>query len=205
VAIDAITVVVNPANDFVDCLTVNQLHEAFKTGGATKWSDIDPTFPDEEIIFYYPGTDSGTFDYFVEQVITNPDNLATHRGDGTSSEDDNVIAQGVEGDAGAIGYFGVAYYLEAGKSLKAVAVDQHADGNCVEPSYETALDGTYEPLSRPLFIYTRAKSLKERPEVLGFVNFYLERVPTLVPEVGYVDMPEALLQEQIAEIEPFLP
>ena len=98
-----------------------------------------------------------------------------------------------------------AYYVEAGQSLNAVAIDQHADGNCVAPSAETALGGTYEPLSRPLFIYTRESFLEDRPEVLGFVNFYLQNVPTLVPEVGYVEMPDAKLEEQFAKIEDFLP
>ena len=105
---------VNPENDFVDCLTVEQLHTIFKSGGATKWSEVDPSWPDESIDWYYPGTDSGTFDYFVEAMIEGVDENATHRGDGTSSEDDNVLAQGIEGDRHAIGYFGFAYFLDAG-------------------------------------------------------------------------------------------
>jgi phosphate transport system substrate-binding protein len=209
VGIDALTVVVNPSNDFVDCLSVNQLHDIFKAGGASTWKDVDPSFPDEPIVLYYPGTDSGTFDYFNETIVVgvpDPDpRPSTHRGDGTSSEDDNVLAQGVEGDRYAIGYFGIAYYLGAGQNLEAVSIDKHADGNCVAPSAETALNGTYEPLSRPLFIYTRESFLEDRPEVLGFVNFYLENVPTLVPEVGYVEIPDATLQAQFAKIEDFLP
>jgi len=203
VAIDALTVMVNPSNDFVDCLTVQQLNQIFRSGGATRWNQVDPSWPDEAISWYYPGTDSGTFDYFVEAIIQSVDKNATHRGDGTSSEDDNVLAQGIEGDRHAIGYFGFAYFLEAGDRLKAVQVD--GGNGCVEPSFEAALDGTYKPLSRPLFIYTREKFLKERPEVLGFVNFYLENSSKLVPEVGYVTLPDDLLQEQVAKIEPFLP
>ena len=203
VAIDALTVMVNPANDFAECLAVEQLHDIFKTGGAGKWSDIDPSWPDDAIHFYSPGPDSGTFDYFVEAIIEGVDENATHRGDGTSSEDDNVLAQGIEGDEHAIGYFGFAYFLEAGERLKPVAINNGA--GCIEPSYETALDGSYTPLSRPLFIYTREKFLIENPDVLGFVNFYLENAEALVQEVGYVNLPEDLLTEQFAKIEPFLP
>ncbi len=203
VGIDALTVMVNPANDFVECLTVQQLHDIFKSGGASKWSDIDPSWPSDKIDWYYPGTDSGTFDYFVEAIIKGVDESATHRGDGTSSEDDNVLAQGIEGDEHAIGYFGFAYFLEAGQALKAVAVD--GGEGCVAPSFEAALDGSYQPLSRPLFIYTRESFLQDRPEVLGFVEFYLENTGTLVPEVGYVTMPDGLLQEQQAQLAPFLP
>jgi phosphate transport system substrate-binding protein len=203
VGTDALTVVANPANDFLECLSVQQLHDLFKTGGATRWNQVDPSFPDEEIVFYYPGTDSGTFDYFVEEIITGVDESASHRGDGTSSEDDNVLTQGVEGDEFAIGYFGIAYFLEAGENLKPISVD---DGKgCIEPSSETALDGSYTPLSRPLFIYTRESLLQERPEVLGFINFYLENSQALVIDVGYVELPEDVHGDQVTKIEPFLP
>jgi len=203
VGTDALTVVVNPSNDFVTCLTVDQLHQIFKEGGATTWDQVDPSFPAETILLYYPGTDSGTYDYFVEEIIEGVDEAAAHTSEPTSSEDDNVLAQGVEGDEFSVGYFGIAYYLEAGQNLNAVAVDS-GDG-CVEPSAETALDGTYTPLSRPLFIYTRASFLEEKPEVLGFVNFYLENSQTLVPEVGYVELPEDVHADQVAKLEPYLP
>ena len=108
VGIDALTVMVHPENDFVECLTVQQLHDIFKSGGFTNWNQVDPSFPDQDLSLYYPGTDSGTFDYFVETVITKVDETATHRGDGTSSEDDNILATGIEGDEDAIGYFGFA-------------------------------------------------------------------------------------------------
>lgn len=205
VAIDALTVMVHPNNDFVDCLTAEQLHDMFKTGGADKWSEVDPSWPDEDIVFYYPGTDSGTFDYFVEAIIegVNEEEGATHRGDGTASEDDNVLALGIEGDEYAVGYFGFAYFQEAGQSIKAVQIDGGA--GCIEPSFEAALDGSYVPLSRPLFIYTRESFLAEKPEVLGFCKFYLDNTPALVEEVGYVTMPDDLLQEQLDKLTPFLP
>jgi phosphate transport system substrate-binding protein len=199
VGTDALTVVANPANDFLDCLTVDQLHQIFKEGGATTWDQVDPGFPAEQIVWYYPGTDSGTYDYFVEEIITGVDEAAAHTSEGTSSEDDNVLATGVEGDDFAIGYFGIAYFLEAGENLKAVSVDG-GDG-CVEPSAATALDGSYQPLSRPLFIYTRQSFLDERPEVEGFVRFYLENSQELVPEVGYVELPEDVHAAQLAKVE----
>lgn len=203
VAIDALTVMVNPHNDFVECLTVQELHDLFKNGGATTWSQIRPEWPNERIIFYYPGTDSGTFDYFVEAVIEGVDDNASHRGDGTASEDDNVLAQGIENDRNAIGYFGFAYFLEAGQALKAVAID--GGNGCVEPSFENALNGSYKPLSRPLFIYTRESFLEERPEVLGFIKFYIDNMQDLVPDVGYVTIPDNLYQQQVAKIQPYLP
>ena len=202
VGTDALTVVVNSSNDFVTCLTVEQLHLIFKEGGATTWDQVDPSFPAEAIVLYYPGTDSGTYDYFVDEIITGVDEAAAHTSEPTSSEDDNVLAQGVAGDDFSIGYFGIAYYLGAGQNLKAVEVDS-GDG-CVAPSEETAIDGTYTPLSRPLFIYTRTSFLEDRPEVLGFVNFYLENSQELVAEVNYVPLPEDVWDEQVAKLEPYL-
>jgi phosphate transport system substrate-binding protein len=202
VAIDALTVVVNQENDWAACLTVDQLTNAFKTGGATTWSDLDPSWPDEEIIFNYPGADSGTFDYFVE-VMDGQQEDATHRSDGTSSEDDNVLVRAVEGDDHAIAYFGFAYYQQAGENLRAVSIDG-GDG-CVEPTFDNALEGTYEPLSRPLFIYTRESFLRERPEVLGFVNFYFESLDQIVEEVGYITLPDDLRTDQEEKYASFLP
>ncbi|MEX0800422.1 MAG: PstS family phosphate ABC transporter substrate-binding protein [Dehalococcoidia bacterium] len=204
VAIDALTVMVHPDNDFVDCMTVQELFTAFSAGGATTWADIRAGWPDETIEFFFPGTDSGTFDYFVEAVIEGVDENATHRGGGehdTASEDDNVLALGIEENTNGLGYFGFAYFQEAGQALKPVPVD--GGGGCVEPSFEAALDGSYTPLSRPLFIYTTQELLTSRPEVLGFSQFYLENTATLVPEVGYVTMPDDLLAQQTAKIEPF--
>jgi len=202
VAIDALTIMVNPNNDFVSCLTIEELHDIFRTGGVTRWNQVRPGFPDAPIAWYYPGTDSGTFDYFVE-VLEGVEETSTHRGDGTSSEDDNILVQGIQNDLYAIGYFGFAYYLEAGQTLKAVAID--GGEGCVSPSFDAALDGSYQPLSRPLYVYTRESLLEERPEVLGFINFYVENMQALVPDVGYVTLPEDVYREQVAKIEPFLP
>ena len=195
---------VHPDNDFVDCLTIEQLHEIFRTDGADNWSEVDANFSDRSIALYFPGTDSGTFDYFVETIIKDVDEAAFHRGDGTASEDDNVLAQGIGGDNDSIGYFGFAYFQDAGQSLKAVSID--AGEGCIAPSFESALDGSY-PLSRPLFIYTRESFLAEHPEnpVLRFVEFYLDNATVLVAEVGYVSLPADILQAQKAKIAPFLP
>ena len=200
VAIDALTVMIHPDNDFAQCMTVAELNQAFRADGAKKWSDIRSDWPDDDIIAYYPGADSGTFDYFNEAIIEEFEG-STHRGDGTPSEDDNILALGIGRDKNAIGYFGFAYFLEAGQSLQAVSVDD-GDG-CVAPSFEAALAGEYTPLSRPLFIYTRASLLSERPEVAGFINFFLESVDAIVPEVGYVTMPADLLAEQFTKIAPY--
>ena len=197
VAIDALTVMVHPDNDFAQCMTVMELNQAFSADGAKKWSDIRAEWPEKDISAYSPGADSGTFDYFNEAIIEAVEG-ATHRGDGTPSEDDNILALGIGRDKNAIGYFGFAYFLEAGQGLQAVSVD---DGNgCVAPSFEAALSGEYTPLSRPLFIYTRASLLAERPEVAAFVEFFLDQSDAIVPEVGYVTMPADLLAEQKAKV-----
>ncbi|MYK25859.1 MAG: PstS family phosphate ABC transporter substrate-binding protein [Dehalococcoidia bacterium] len=201
VAIDALTVMIHPDNDFAHCMTVAELNQAFRADGAKKWSDLRAEWPDDDIIAYYPGADSGTFDYFNEAIIEEFEG-STHRGDGTPSEDDNILTLGIGRDRNAIGYFGFAYFLEAGQSLQAVSVDG-GDG-CVAPSFEAALSGEYTPLSRPLFIYTRSSLLSERPELAGFIQFVLENVDAIVPEVGYVTMPADLLAEQFAKIAPYV-
>ncbi|MBE7518878.1 MAG: PstS family phosphate ABC transporter substrate-binding protein [Thermoflexaceae bacterium] len=203
VAIDALTVVVSPQNTWATCMTTDELNFAFRSGGAKKWSDIRPEWPDASIKVYYPGPDSGTFDYFREAILTGVDRESTHRTDGTPSEDDNVLALGIENDRHAIGYFGFAYFEEAGKHLKAVEVD--GGHGCVEPAFDNALRGAYVPLSRPLFIYTRESLLRERPELLGFTQFYLDNIEALVKEVGYINMPGELLQQQHDRLKPFLP
>ncbi len=205
VAVDALTVVVNPANTWAQCLTPAQLQLLYKDGGAAKWSDIDPSWPQDKIKFFYPGTDSGTFDYFVEAIITlgGKDKAAKHRGDGTASEDDNVLLTAVEREKNAVAYFGFAYYQEAGKKARAVEVD--GGKGCVAPTAETAVSGTYTPLARPLFIYTRDTFLREQPEVLGFIRFYLDYMRELVPQVGYVAVSPETEAAQKAKIAPFLP
>jgi phosphate transport system substrate-binding protein len=205
VAIDALTVVVNPQNTWAKCMTTAQLTAAFKSGGASKWSDIDPSWPADTIKFYYPGADSGTFDYFKEATKTRGEasKEPPHRSDGTASEDDNLLVKGVEGDKNAIGYFGFAYYLNEGKNLKAVDID--GGKGCVAPTFDNALKGTYTPLSRPLFIYTTQTLLKEKAQVLGFVNFYLDNTVQLSKEEGYVSLPEDVLSAQQVKIAAFLP
>ncbi|MCK9487409.1 MAG: PstS family phosphate ABC transporter substrate-binding protein [Dehalococcoidia bacterium] len=203
VAIDALTVVVHPSNDWAQCLTTRQVHDIFRHGGYTNWSQVDPSYPDRQITGYAPGTDSGTFDYFVEAMIKGVDETAFHRGDFTASEDDNILAQGVANDTNAIGYFGFAYFVEVGQDLNAVAID---DGHgCIAPSFEVARSGEYTPLSRPLLIYTRESLLAEDEAVRTLVQFYIESSDELVPEVGYVTMPEDVHQAQVAKIAPFLP
>lgn len=196
VGIDALSVVINPNNDWAQCMTVEQLNLAFKDGGADQWSDIDPSWPAEDIVFYYPGTDSGTYDYFVEVIIDEFEGSA-HRTDGTGSEDDNVLALGVEQDEYAIGYFGFAYFQEASDSLGAVDVDG-GDG-CVEPTFDNALSGAYEPLSRPLFIYSSDEILSGAPQAVGFLHFLFANID-IVRDAGYITLPDDLLAEQVAKL-----
>lgn len=202
VGIDALTVVVKPTNTFVKCLTVQNLNMLFRRDGVSRWNQINPEWPADRINYYFPGTDSGTFDYFVETVIKAVDPSSTHRGDGTASEDDNVLAQAIENDFNGIGYFGFAYFEATGDKLRGVGIDGGA--GCVEPSFEAALSGRYKPLSRPLYIYTRESLLRTRPEILGFVNFYLENSEALVDEVGYIALPTERLIEQQEKIRPLL-
>ncbi|MCL4241080.1 MAG: PstS family phosphate ABC transporter substrate-binding protein [Dehalococcoidia bacterium] len=205
VAIDALTVVVNPQNTWARCMTTEQLQLAFKNGGASKWSDLDPSWPNETIKFYHPGADSGTFDYFKEAIKLGGEQAKqpAHRSDGVASEDDNVLVQGIEGDKNALGYFGFAYYEEAGNKLTAVQID--GGNGCVEPTFDNALAGKYVPLSRPLFIYTTRTLLDGRDDVLGFVKFYVDNMNALAEEVGYISLPDDLLKAQKDKVQPFLP
>ena len=181
VGTDGLSVIVHPDNDFVDCLTVEELNSIWKPGSEIdNWSQVRAGFPDQRLRLYGPDTDSGTFDYFTEEVNGE---AQVSRSDYTASADDNVLVQGVAGDRGALGYFGYAYYQENEGVLKAVAVD--GGSGCVEPEASTIEDGTYSPLSRPLFIYVNAESL-ERPEVAAFVEYYMDNGYELTAEVGYV-------------------
>ncbi len=198
VAYDALTVVINPENDWATTMTTDQLRaiwEASAEGEITSWSQVDPSFPDQELALYAPGTDSGTFDYFNEAILEDDagEELG-HRGDYTASEDDNILVLGVQGSPGGIAYFGLAYYLENSETLSAVGIDS-GEGP-VFPSAETVEAGTYTPLSRPIFIYVREDAL-EKPEVANFVEFYLtqENIDTLIPEVGYVPLPSEMYEE----------
>ena len=199
VAYDGITVVTNPQNTWLTCLNVPALKQLWEKGSSVKnWSDLTPEFPSEPVALYGPGTDSGTFDYFTEEIIGKDGDIRT---DFTPSEDDNVLVEGVAGDPHALGYFGFAYYEQNRDKLAAVAVDG-GDG-CVLPSRETIQDGSYKPLSRPLFIYVNAKSL-ERPEVAGFVQFYLDNAKHVAEDVGFVDSPDQVYADDAAKLEKAL-
>ena len=187
IAYDALTVVINPQNDWAKTLTVADLKKIWEPGAQGKlksWKDVNPAFPDVPLKLYGPGADSGTFDYFTEAVVGK---AKSSRGDYTASEDDNVLVQGVSRDKGGLGYFGFAYYIENQKKLKAVGVD--GGKGPVLPSPEAVENGTYAPLSRPIFIYVNAKSM-DKPEIVEFVEFYLKNAPKLVKEVKYVPLPQ---------------
>lgn len=192
VAYDGLSIVVNPANDFVECLTVDQLKRLWEANSTVdSWNDLNPEWPDKPISLYGPGTDSGTYDYFVEAIIGGDGSTRT---DYTPSEDDNVLVEGVAGDENALGFFGFAYYEQNHDRLKLVAVD--GGNGCVLPSKETVRDLSYKPLSRPLFVYVKAESLT-RPEVQEFMRFYLANAMELVDDVGYVDSPvEVYVRDQ---------
>jgi phosphate transport system substrate-binding protein len=190
VAYDGLAIVVNPKNTWAASMTVAELKKLWEPaaqGKVTRWSHIRDGWPDREIHLFGAGVDSGTFDYFTEAVVGKE---AQSRGDYTSSEDDNVIVQGVGGDELALGYFGYAYYEENKDKLKLVAVDDGDDKNGkgpIAPSPDTVKDGTYRPLSRPVFIYPKVKAM-ERPEVKAFLDFYLSKGVPLVREVGYIPL-----------------
>lgn len=187
VAYDALTVVVNPKNTWAKTMTVEQLKaiwEPAAQGKITNWKQVNPEWPDRPLKLYGPGADSGTFEYFTEAI--NGKSKST-RGDFTASEDDNVLVQGVARDVGGLGYFGYAYYIENKDKVQAVAVA--AGGKApVAPSLETVVNGTYQPLARPIFIYVNAKAAA-RPEVKEFVEFYMKHGEKLAKEVKYVPLP----------------
>lgn len=194
-AYDGLSVVVSQENDFVDSLTVEELQKIWIDGEAETWSDVRSEWPDEKIERFSPGTDSGTFDYFNEVILEEENDISK---DAQLSEDDNVLVNGVKGSPNAIGYFGYAYYAENQDTLKAVPIDS-GDG-AVAPSEETINDGTYEPLSRPLFTYVKVDSLKE-PHILDYVEFTNEIAGDMALEVGYVNMPEEKYEENQKKIE----
>ncbi len=186
IAFDALTVVVNAKNDWVKSLTVEELKKIWQPGSSVKnWKQVNSTYPDKALALYGPGTASGTFDYFTEAI--NGKSKAS-RTDYTPSEDDNVLVQGVTGNVGGMAYFGLAYYEENKDKLRAVPVAAKAGSPAVLPSAATVMDGTYQPLSRPIFIYVNATAAAFKPEVKAFVNYYLDNAPTLVKEVKYVPL-----------------
>ena len=188
VAFDALTVVMNPRNTFLKSITVAELKaiwEPAAQGKVMRWNQVNPAWPDAPIKLFGAGSDSGTFDYFTEAVTGK---AKSSRGDYTASEDDNVLVQGVSQDVNAIGYFGYAYYAENQARLKAVPIVEKAGKPAVGPSEATVLDGTYQPLSRPIFIYVNAKSLA-KPEVREFAEYYMKTAAKIAKEVKYVPLP----------------
>ena len=189
VANDALSVVVNLDNDWATCLTVEQLKtmwEPAAQGKVRAWKDVNPAWPNQPVKLFGAGSDSGTFDYFTEAIVGK---AKSSRGDYTASEDDNVLVKGIQGDANAIGYFGFAYYAANPGSLKALAVDWGKGQGCVKPSLENVLAGTYNPLSRPLFIYVSQKAAA-KPEVKAMVDFVMTKSVPLIKEVKYLPLPD---------------
>lgn len=200
IAFDGLAVLVNKGNTWVDHFTVEELKKIWEPsaqGTITKWSQIREGWPDEQFNLYGPGVASGTYDYFTEVVVGKS---GSSRGDYTASEDDNVLVQGISGDKNSIGFFGLAYYEENKDKLKLIGVD---NGNGpVEPSVETVKNGTYTPLSRPVFIYVNDVASK-RHEVVEFVNFYLNNASVLVQDVGYIPLPDAEYQKGLSAFKDF--
>jgi phosphate transport system substrate-binding protein len=196
VAIDGLTVAVNPANDFATCLTIDELQVIYGPDAAQEplWSDVRAGFPAEPVDRFMPGADSGTFDYFTEVVNGEVDAATTFA---QQNEDDNVLVTGVAGSTGAIGFFGYAYFAENTDKLKAVEID--GGSGCVAPTEATINDGSYTPLSRPLFIYPNVGEARERPELKAFVDYYLEKAAEFSAEVGYVAAPANVLAAEVAE------
>ena len=190
VAFDALTVVVNPKNTFLKQATIEEMKKLWEPaaqGTITKWNQVNPAWPDAPVKLFGAGADSGTFEYFTEAMVGK---AKSSRGDYTASEDDNVLVQGVARDVNAIGYFGYAYYAENTAKLKALPIVNPKTGKAVEPSAANVENGTYAPLSRPIFIYVKAKSL-DKPEVREFVEFYMKNGAKLTKEVKYVPLPAA--------------
>lgn len=195
VAWDGLSVIANPENDFLQCLTTDELNRIWEPNSrVTTWRDVRAEWPDEEIDLYGPGTDSGTFDYFTETI--NGESGAS-RPDYQASEDDNILVQGVAGDRYSLGYLGYAYYTENSDKLKIVAID--GGNGCVAPSDATIADGSYAPLSRPLFIYVKHAALA-RPEVRSYVEFLVENAQDVVPATGYHALTPAEYAEDMAKL-----
>lgn len=192
VAYDGIAVAVHPSAEWVDHLTVGELRTLWAPAAqkvVTRWSQIREGWPDREIHLFGPGVDSGTYDYFTQAIVGEEH---SSRGDFASSEDDNVLVQGIASDPLALGFFGFAYYAENRERLRLVPIDDGdaSDGaGAIAPSPQTVANGTYQPLSRPIFIYVSRQAADEREEVRAFVEFYLQNAPHLVPEVGYIPLP----------------
>lgn len=192
VAFDGLAVMVNPSNDFVSCMTVEELKKIWEPeaeGKVTNWKQVRADFPDRPLTLYGPGTDSGTYDYFTQAIVGKE---GASRGDFTPSEDDNVLVQGIAGDPNALGFFGLAYYEENKDKLKLVAIDNGK--GCVAPSLETVANSTYQPLSRPLFIYVNRARIDQKDEISAFVEFYLKNAKSLVDQVGYIPLTDEIYE-----------
>lgn len=192
VIFDALTIAINPKNNWVDFLTVDELKKMWEPaaqGRITHWNQIRPTWPNEKILLFGAGSDSGTFDYFTEAIVGQ---AKSSRGDYTASEDDNVLVQGIEGNKFALGYIPYAYYAPHKNRMKAVPIkwEKNKVKDPVAPSLGNVLKGIYNPLSRPLFIYVNKKSAQQKPEVKQFVEFYLENAEILAKQVKYLPLPE---------------
>jgi len=197
VATDALTNVVNAENDWVTCLTVDQLNAIWKPGSTvSNWSQVDPSYPDVPLKLYGAGTDSGTFDYFTD-VINGEEGAS--RSDFSATEDDNVTVQGVSGDKGALGYFGYSYFEENQDKLEALEVDD--GGGCVAPSVDTAQNGSYTPLSRPLFMYVKTSSLADVEGLADFVRYTLENEQTIAEQARFVPLNQEQIDAQLQKLE----
>jgi phosphate transport system substrate-binding protein len=197
VATDALTNVVNPENDWVDCLTVDQLKAIWEPGSKVdSWRDVDESYPDVPLRLYGAGTDSGTFDYFTDAIVGEE---GASRTDYNASEDDNVTVQGVAGERGGLGYFGFSYFEENQDRLQALEID--GGSGCVAPSVATAQDGTYAPLSRPLFVYVKRSSFDDDENVRDFVAYMLDNGQTIAEEARFVPLSDARLAEEQAKLE----
>lgn len=183
-ALDGLSVVVNPQNDFATCLTVDELRRTWEPGSTVRtWRDVRPTFPEEPIVLYGPGTDSGTYDYFTEAIMGR---AGSSRTDFQASENDNILVLGVAGDRYSLGFFGYNYYIENRTRVKLMGID--GGEGCVSPDAETVRTGTYSPLSRPLFLYVTLDDL-HRPEIRAFLEFSLDNASLLIPPTGYLPLP----------------
>ncbi|MFT2007228.1 PstS family phosphate ABC transporter substrate-binding protein [Pontibacter sp. 13R65] len=206
VAYDGLTVVVNPRNTWVKDMTAAELKKIWEPeaqGKITHWNQIRPEWPNQEIHLYGAGVESGTYDYFTEAIVGKSH---SSRGDYTASEDDNVLVQGVATDPYALGFFGFAYYEENKAKLKAVPINDEDDSNgagAIMPSIETVKDGSYAPLSRPLFIYVNSTAAQKQ-HVVDFLQFYFEQVPELSKEVGYIPMPPEKYKEEQEKLAAFV-
>jgi len=198
IAFDAISIIANQYNDWSDCLTLEELKTIWQPNDAEKvnnWKQVRENFPEEPLSLYAPDTDSGTYDYFTDAVVGTAGNS---RKDFRGSEDDNIIIQGIESDWGSLGFLGLAYYEQNKDVLKLVAID-NGSGQCIEPSQEAIANGTYTPLSRPLFLYVNKNSLEKMPHVKAFVDYYMDVTnKEVISEVGYVPI-SGILQEKVKE------